>query len=142
MAQGETMTIDSTAVLSFLTAGRAVCTVVSRATNTRFTFKVTDGKSGWRFVSVLSGPDDYRYLGAVTPEGKPVLTKASRSRGLSMATPSWRAFSWLWNSASKNPDALNQADVYHSGKCGRCGRALTVPESLRTGLGPVCAKLC
>ena len=29
--------------------------------------------------------------------------------------------------------------VFHDGKCGRCGRKLTVPESIQSGLGPVCA---
>jgi hypothetical protein len=30
-------------------------------------------------------------------------------------------------------------EVWHEGHCMRCGRALTVPESISTGLGPVCA---
>lgn len=30
--------------------------------------------------------------------------------------------------------------VYHSGRCGSCGRELTTPESIRRGLGKKCAK--
>lgn len=30
--------------------------------------------------------------------------------------------------------------VYHTGTCGRCGRKLTTPESILTGLGPECSK--
>ena len=30
--------------------------------------------------------------------------------------------------------------VYHVGKCGRCGKKLTDPESILTGLGPSCSK--
>ena len=33
------------------------------------------------------------------------------------------------------PEALR---VLHHGRCGRCGRKLTTPESIRLGLGPVC----
>jgi hypothetical protein len=29
--------------------------------------------------------------------------------------------------------------VHHEGRCCRCGRKLTVPESIETGLGPECA---
>jgi hypothetical protein len=34
---------------------------------------------------------------------------------------------------------LNGCEVYHEGRCGRCNRKLTVPESIETGLGPECA---
>jgi hypothetical protein len=30
--------------------------------------------------------------------------------------------------------------VHHEGRCGRCGRTLTVPESIESGIGPECAK--
>lgn len=29
--------------------------------------------------------------------------------------------------------------IFHEGRCGRCGRVLTVPESVETGFGPECA---
>lgn len=29
-------------------------------------------------------------------------------------------------------------NFYHMGICGRCGRALTTPESITRGIGPVC----
>ena len=29
--------------------------------------------------------------------------------------------------------------VYHVGKCGKCGKKLTTPESILTGLGPTCS---
>lgn len=35
------------------------------------------------------------------------------------------------------PEALT---FQHSGRCGRCGRKLTVPSSIQTGLGPECAE--
>jgi hypothetical protein len=31
-------------------------------------------------------------------------------------------------------------DVKHCGYCGKCGRVLTEPESLESGLGPICRK--
>ena len=32
-------------------------------------------------------------------------------------------------------------EVWHEGKCGRCGAKLTVPESVASGFGPECVKL-
>lgn len=34
---------------------------------------------------------------------------------------------------------LNKLSYYHEGRCGRCRRKLTVPESIINGIGPVCA---
>lgn len=34
---------------------------------------------------------------------------------------------------------LGQAEMWHEGVCGRCAHRLTVPESIESGLGPVCA---
>jgi Family of unknown function (DUF6011) len=30
--------------------------------------------------------------------------------------------------------------LHHEGRCGRCGRLLTVPESITSGYGPECVK--
>lgn len=38
-----------------------------------------------------------------------------------------------------DPTLASKCDIRHEGKCGRCGRALTRPESIDTGLGPECA---
>lgn len=32
-------------------------------------------------------------------------------------------------------------EIWHEGKCGRCGRQLTVPESIESGFGPECVKM-
>lgn len=37
-------------------------------------------------------------------------------------------------------DVLGKVEVWHEGSCGRCGRKLTVPESIANGLGPECAE--
>ena len=31
--------------------------------------------------------------------------------------------------------------VHHAGQCGRCGRRLTTPESIESGIGPECQKV-
>ena len=49
-----------------------------------------------------------------------------------------QAFIWFLNriEADKPTDGF---EFWHEGKCGRCGRKLTVPESIEAGIGPECA---
>lgn len=129
--------------LRFIYAGRAKFTVVSCKTGQRFTYKVDsprDGsKSNKRFVRVLSGPDndnDYIYIGFLVANepGKMIAGKKG--------CPGHKGYSaLLWVvkqlAAGHMPKDL---EFYHAGRCGACGRTLTVPESIRTGLGPVCAE--
>lgn len=128
--------------LRFVYAGHALFTLVSRRTQKRFTYKVSQSRSNreanTRFVRVLNGPDNevsYMYLGYLNTR-KPGVMEAGQ-KGHPEAE-SYRALAWTVKqlAAGKMPEDL---EFYHSGKCGCCGRTLTVPESIRTGLGPVCA---
>ena len=55
--------------MSFIQAGNATFTVVSKKTQARFTYKVTESNDGRVFfVGVLTGPNnetDYQYLGVI-----------------------------------------------------------------------------
>jgi hypothetical protein len=50
-----------------------------------------------------------------------------------------RGFGWLWRRLTQGQDLPDKVEVWHEGRCGKCSRRLTVPESIATGLGPVCA---
>lgn len=128
------------AIRNFLLAGNAVFTAVNPTTGNRFTYRVRagEGEGAPKFVAVLTGPDnggDYTYLGCIFADGHFVVTRKSR---ISPDAPSAKAFGWLWGRLSAGKD-LGPAEVWHEGRCGKCGRPLTVPESIETGLGPVCA---
>ncbi len=132
-------TITHATVKAYVLGGHGTLTIESPATGTRFTYRThRPGPDAPIFVSVLTGPNnesDYRYLGAIFQDRDFVITKASK---IGRDAPSAKAWSWFWQRLTVGvlPDALN---VYHHGKCGRCGRKLTVPESIETGIGPVCA---
>lgn len=53
--------------------------------------------------------------------------------------PSAKGFAWFFQALATGRDLDGVAEVRHAGKCGRCGRKLTVPESIDTGFGPSCA---
>lgn len=130
-------------VRGFITAGRAIFTVRNARSGNRFTYKVEEkepaaGKpvDAW-YVKALTGPDnggDYRYIGLLTADRGFIHTAGSK---VGSGTPCFLAFAWLWRHVNALPDYV---EVWHEGRCGRCGRRLTVPESVARGLGPECAE--
>jgi hypothetical protein len=128
------------AVIRFAFAGKARLTFESRATFARFTYRIKKSDDGqvW-FVSVLNGSDNetsYTYLGFVKNE---VYTHGRKSK-ISEDAPSAKAFKYVMGNILDRNRVPEQVRVWHEGSCGRCGRALTVPESIRDGIGPECRK--
>lgn len=133
---------DPAQIRTFALAGNATLTFKSTTTGSRFTFKIRradgeDPKRPW-FVKVLTGAsnhDDYTFIGTIFADGR---FRHSQKSRIAPSAPSVRAFVWAWGKieALTVPAAL---EVWHEGRCGRCGRLLTVPESVASGLGPECA---
>ena len=122
----------------FIKVGHAVFTIQNRRTGNHLTFRVTRraDRDLW-FVEVLRGPDnenDYLYVGAIFGH-EFRLTRRSRVGEDSM---SFRVFRWLHQYLESQVDLPASVSVYHEGCCGRCGRRLTVPQSIRQGFGPEC----
>jgi hypothetical protein len=125
----------------FVNGGHAIFTILNPKTGGRFTYKVVRPKgakedSRFRFVSVLTGPDNncnYSFIGIIFDDDQFRHSRKSRVKKNSL---SFRAFDWFWRHR-ENPAP---AEIYHEGCCGRCGRRLTTPESIETGLGPICAE--
>lgn len=124
----------------FITSGKAIFTIENTETGGRFTFKVKQSNNGKVFyVSVLAGPDNmsnYTYIGTIMPDGTFRMTRKSQ---VAPDSPSFKAFSWLNKLRLNGKDLPENALFWHEGRCGRCGRRLTVPESIETGYGPECA---
>ena len=124
----------------FVTAGKATFTVDNGRGDWE-TFRVTRSKDGKvYFVTAMSGPDNensYSYLGILNVEsGEVRLTKASRYEAdhRYVRIVRW-ALGIVWNGGTL-PDGYA---IKHAGRCCRCGRQLTTPESLASGIGPECA---
>ena len=132
--------------LSFITAGNAYFTVRSLATGTRYTYRVSLGKpqpgyEHWTghsyFVALLTGPEnteDYQYLGMIR-DNVFRLTRASKMNFNAIPV---KAFRWVWEHLIRR-ELPPKTELWHQGRCGRCGRTLTVPESIAAGIGPECA---
>lgn len=133
----------------FVLAGEATFTIASPDGKHR-TYRVEHvaGTDRWPeayFVKTLVGPDntsDYAYLGKLdTFTGQVSTTSKSKSwEGTMRLRLLNRVLARIW-CADHAAYEKHGYKVHHMGKCGRCGRALTVPASIESGIGPECAKI-
>lgn len=145
---------DPEVLRAYVAAGSAVITVRSLQSNARFTFRFKrppeqDGKARPIWAAVLSGQDNetaYTYLGTIwtSVPGTPFALeyKHGRKSRVTEDAASVKAVRWFTRMITDDPARLlAQAEVWHEGRCGRCGRRLTVPESVASGFGPECVRI-
>ncbi len=128
--------LNNTEALKFMFAGNSTATFVNTKTDNRFTFKLKQKKdSNLFFVSVLTSSDVYTYIGTVI-NGQ---FKHGRKSKINKDAQSVRVFEYVFKNllSASLPEFI---EVWHEGRCGKCGRTLTVPSSIATGLGPECVK--
>ena len=154
-----------TQLLSLIIAGRSILTVRSNRTGARYTFRFRrpdpePNKKRPIWVSVLGGPEGgftrsadaqgpvevvpraWSFLGTIWPEeGRTWMFRHSHKSKIADDSPVVRAAAWIGRSIPFSVDHLmEEAEWWHEGRCGRCGRRLTVPESIESGFGPECVK--
>jgi hypothetical protein len=130
---------------SWITAGKAIFTIANPAGD-HYTYRVLQYEANsyypeTYFVSLLTGPSnetDYTYLGILRPgTGEVVLTAKS---GYTADMIPVRVLRWALARIWKGLSLPEGYRLHHEGRCGRCGRVLTVPESVASGYGPECIK--
>jgi hypothetical protein len=122
--------------LKFMFAGKSIVTFLNTKTGNRFTFKIKAAKdSNMFFVSILNGPENFTYIGTCI-EGK--FRHGSKSN-ISADAQSVKVFDFVLTKLVLGtlPEFV---EVWHEGHCGKCGKRLTVPSSIKNGLGPECIK--
>lgn len=144
MTQGQIS--DPKTALSFILAGKATVTLRSLVSGNRYTYKIVSAKKSdqystsaptW-FVKLLNGPDNatsFVYIGFIR-NNQFVWTAKSH---VGKDAPSVIGFTYVLDALVDNN--MRGFEVWHEGKCGRCGKKLTVPESIATGFGPDCLEL-
>lgn len=132
-------------VIDFMLAGNATVTLHSRKSDKHYTYKVRkDSRKGpgspW-FVNILTGPNnesDFHYMGII-PDGEKKEIVWTNKSWVKSNSPSFMGFRYVFERLMKGIMPQDVA-IYHDGRCGRCGRTLTTPESVLRGIGPECAK--
>jgi hypothetical protein len=139
------------------TGTAAAITVVGKASGERRTFRFrralkarAEGAVDSFFLDLLSGPDnigDYTPLaelhrfpcGGVSRELRrtvgesSVAARLAGALALTLTSAGWRG------EEGRQAAVWAAVDFWHDGRCGRCSKGLTVPESVERGLGPECA---
>lgn len=110
-------------------------TVRSKRTGKDFTYKISVGEfhsKRYTHVKVETEYQKYRYLGYY--DSGMIVRKQD-----SVETPAATAIAWVLRQVEvKNTTALEGVEMFHLGKCIRCGAKLTDAKSIEIGLGPVC----
>ena len=135
-------------IKKFMLAGKATFTLESVRTGRWFTYQIKkkvfkkevngeDVENIFYFVSILTGADNessYTYMGTINTNFYLISTKKSK---IGKDTLSYKALNFF-TSLLRTGKLHEEINFYHKGKCGKCGRTLTTPESVSTGLGPIC----
>lgn len=128
----------------FALAGKATLTFKSERTEAHYTFRITKspGPPFVYFVSVLTGPNndaDYSYLGVIGGSARKNEFRLTAKSKFTDDALCVKAFRWVWD-AVRAGNLPKRCAINHNGACGRCGRTLTTPDSVASGIGPECAR--
>jgi hypothetical protein len=126
--------------INFILAGNSVFTILNPKTGNRFTYRVKYLKSSKKdnpvyFVRVLTD-SSYKFIGSIFRNK----FRWSQKSELSNDEKSVVSFQYVFDRLLENR-LQSSVEIWHEGMCGRCGRRLTVPESIEYGLGPDCLKM-
>lgn len=129
-------------IKQFIYAGKSFFTIRNTETGNRFTFKIDKAKDNpVHFVSFLWGSDNesnYQFFGTIFDQKTYYFTKKkTKIKEDAMVA---LAFKWFFEVLNSNSEFPEKIQIWHEGKCCRCGRKLTVPESIADGIGKECAK--
>ena len=121
-----------------LLAGNSTLTFESKYTGKYFTFNVREKKK-------VQPTDPLEYI--VISKDKIIGIIANMQFIYKPAVlvgeelPEQKVMAWIWKHLIKAEWLDKNVNIYHTGKCVRCGRQLTTPESVITGIGPECLKI-
>ena len=120
----------------FVLGGNAVFTV-SNNKGEHYTFKINKHKNDdMFFANVLSGGyESYSYMGVFDKDNHIVHKGA---KGMDRSAKSVKVLEWAMRVIDGKSNLPDGYDIQHEGRCGRCGRPLTDPESIKCGFGSTC----
>ena len=131
--------------LKFILAGKCEFILHSTKTGDDFKYELVkkeskDNKDKFiYFLSILHGSEK-TYAGVVWFDDKIQEFKFStgKSGKIQPTELNIRSLLFVLNKLVREQE-VQYLIIYHVGKCGKCGKKLTTPESILTGLGPTCS---
>ena len=125
---------------NYVFAGNSIFTLKSLRTGKHFTFKFKKRQSSSYlfYVMVLSG-STYEYIGSIV-NGIFRVTPTVKNDLRTKTHLEQETIKWFLRQLSSKKELNENLEIWHDGKCGRCRRTLTHPDSISSGLGPECVK--
>lgn len=135
--------LDKKDALRFIFAGNCKITIKNTKTGTHFTYHIREQENARNctslfYVSLLTGPEQWSYFGFIRDanyvhgkKDKTDIGETAESVRYFKSTLSLLALGTL-------PDHI---EVWHEGRCVRCGRTLTDTSSIERGIGPMCLSM-
>lgn len=115
-----------------LIAGNALLTFQSRATGNHLTFHIVEAVEKGLYKVYHKG----KVIGLIHSK----LYQFEIYPKAITFTPAQDGFAWIWKYCVFPEQLDKYLIIYNEGKCVRCGRTLTTPESVSMSIGPECAK--
>ena len=132
------------AIKKYCMSGNAIVTLTSPS-GVHYTYFIRapwlDDKSEFtedvRFVYVLGSEGKWLYIGGLYKNG--TIFRKTKNSSVRESSESFKGMKYLVK--MMNHEFETPMIVQHEGACGRCGRRLTDPVSIETGIGPKCMNL-
>jgi len=143
-------TIQSIADISnYIRGGRGRFTMESQVTGKRLTYQVHSPKKQYvlkdrpLWITFLNGQNEYQFLGTIWVNSlSNLMTFAlGKNSKLTLESPCVKGITWLIGRINIKRELPKEMLFWHEGICCRCGRPLTVPESILRGMGPFCSTM-
>lgn len=119
--------------LKYIMGGKAGFTILNIKTGKQFSY-TTYAKKYVHYVFYCG-----EYIGYISKKSKVFAESMVDLKNLlSPKDQSALQFKWIWDrlNESKLPNTIQ---FYHHGTCSVCGKPLTDPESIKRGMGNICA---
>lgn len=128
-------------IKDFIFAGNSAFTLTSKKTNVHYTYRIKQANNNntTYFINFNDNNKD-TYAGYVRKLNNTYKFFKGNAGALDELDEPIIALMWTIRHADDN-DINNKIMIQHIGKCCKCGRPLTDPESIKLGVGPICAKL-
>jgi len=144
-SSGQAKMSDFSSIVRFLKSGKATFTIKDTKNDKAWTYrarKMKDKEDGFFIHLKIDGK--FSYIGMLWINTKNGIDQlkvvyGKEKSAVLISDSGYQTISAVIYCIS-NKYTLSFNEFWHDGNCGRCGRTLTNPDSLATGIGPECIK--
>lgn len=119
----------------FVFAGNSLFTVANEDSGNHVTFKVKKHKEKELWFVSTRDIHSFEFIGTCFKDKKYFHSNKST---LTFDDRKVQVFVWLLDKFFNNQEKYPMVKVFHHGRCGACNKKLTTPQSIKSGIGPVC----